>query len=198
MRHIDTNNDYHLARLVAFGNTDAFRELFDKYRNKVFSIAYKFTSTEAAAEDLTQEIFIKIWLNKEKLTAVNHFNSYLNAIVKNHVFNYLRKMAAEQKMKVKLSVVREESHREAADPVCYKELQNLVSEAVSQLPPQQKKVYQFSRHDGLKHEEIAAKMGISRSTVKGHMVEALNYIRKYLTANGEMIRIFTMLIFLPL
>lgn len=196
MRKPEENNDHELSLLIASGNTGAFREFYNIYRNKVFSIALKFTNAEAEAEDLVQEIFTRIWLNKEKLAEVENLNKYLNAVVRNYIFNHLRKTASEQKMMTRLSAVKVENSRDSSDLVCYRELQRLIYEAVGKLPPQQQKVYQFSRHYGLKHEEIAARMGISRSTVKGHMVEALNSIRKYLNAKGEMIGILTILFLL--
>lgn len=182
-----TDTDHELALLISTGNKEAFRTLFKKYRNKIFSIAWKFTETEEIAENLVQEVFIKLWINKEKLANVENLNAYLNTVVRNHILNYLRKVAAEQKFLQRLAVKEIEKEKTGFDRVCYKELQHLVHEAVDQLPPQQKRVYNFSRSEGLKYEEIAERMGISRSTVKGHIIEALNHIRKFLSANGEMV-----------
>lgn len=194
MKPISTITDHELMLLVADGSVEAFRELFDKYRNKIFSMACKFTGSEEAAEDAVQEVFIKLWLNKEKLFKVDNFNAYLNTVVRNHIFNYLRKVALEQKFLLKLAASEGQRNKGTFDSISYNELQSLIYKAVSELPPQQKKVYTLSRVDGLKHEEIAEKMGISRHTVKGHLVAALNHIRNFLLANGELTPILILFI----
>lgn len=195
MKKPDNYNEHELVQLITTGDAEAFRELFDRYRNKVFSIAWKFTSDEATTEDLVQEIFIKIWLHRAKLSGVNNFNSYLNAVTKNHIFNHLRKLAVERHTRARISIINSSTDVKASDSIGYKELENLINEAVSNLPPQQKRAYEFSRLQGLKHEEIAELMGISRSTVKGHIMGALNYIKHFLAANGEIVGILFILSF---
>jgi len=188
LQQICLNNDHEneLIQLLSSGNREAFRELFDKYHKKIFSIALKITGVEETAEDVVQEVFIKLWLHKEGLARVENFNAYLNTITRNHIFNSLRKIATEQ-MCLKKIAAQHHKQKNNADPVIYHELEQLVSKAVAELSSQQKKVYQLSRGEGLKHEEIAERLGISSSTVKGHMVEALRHIKSVLRANGELI-----------
>jgi RNA polymerase sigma-70 factor (ECF subfamily) len=182
-----SNIDTALILQVSEGDEYAFRLLFDQYRNKIFSIAWKITGVKSAAEDVVQEVFIKLWMNKEKLTGVENFNAYLNTITRNHILNNLRKVAYEQTFLEDL--IREQSvnTKNISDPVLYNELQNLVHRAIQQLSPQQKKVFQLSRTEGLKHAEIAAQLNVSRSTVKDHMVEALRSIKIFLNTHGSLI-----------
>lgn len=190
MESADAHIDRELILLIAGGDAHAFREIFDKYHNKIYSIAWKITGVKTVAEDVVQEVFIKLWLHKEKLATVENFNAYINAIVRNHIFNSFRKMANEQTLLQKLSAQKPQNNKEVFDSVCYHELEELVHKAVCQLTPQQKKVYNLSRIDGLKHEEIAEKMGISRSTVKGHLTGALSHIKNFLLSNGDPLIIF--------
>lgn len=168
------------------GNEYSFRRLFDQYRNKIFSIAWKITGVRSAAEDVVQEVFIKLWMNKERLAEVENLDAYVNTITRNHILNNLRKVAYEQTFLEDL--IREQSvnSEKVSDPVLYNELLNLVHRAIQQLSPQQKKVFQLSRTEGLKHAEIAAQLNISRSTVKDHMVEALRSIKAFLNAYERM------------
>jgi RNA polymerase sigma-70 factor (ECF subfamily) len=184
--YLNNDHDNELIQLLSAGNRKAFRQLFDKYHKKVFSIALKITGVEETAEDVVQEVFIKLWLHKEGLVQVENFNAYLNTITRNHIFNGLRKIATEQ-MCLKKIAAQHQKQKNNADPVIYHELEILVSKAVGELSSQQKKVYQLSRIEGLKHEEIAERLGISSSTVKGHMVEALRHIKNVLHVNGELI-----------
>lgn len=182
-----SNIDKTLILQVSEGDEYAFRKLFDQYRDKVFSIAWKITGVKSAAEDVVQEVFIKLWMNKEKLAEVENFNAYVNTITRNHILNNLRKVAYEQIFLEDL--IREQSvnTKNVSDPVLYNELQNLVHRAIQQLSPQQKKVFQLSRTKGLKHAEIAVQLNISRSTVKDHMVEALRSIKIFLDTHESLI-----------
>jgi RNA polymerase sigma-70 factor (ECF subfamily) len=133
------------------------------------------------AEDAVQEIFIKIWVNKEKLSEIENFRAYLHILVRNHALNSLRKLANEEQFIRKLMASENHSDIETSDQAIYNELKKHLNEAVVTLSPQQKKAYNLSRIEGLKYEEIAEQMEISRETVKKHISEALRIIRKHLS-----------------
>ena len=186
MRSI-SNIDKALILQISKGDEYAFRMLFDQYRDKIFSIAWKITRVRSAGEDVVQEVFIKLWMNKEKLAEVENLNAYVNKITRNHILNNLRKVAYEQTFLEDLIKEQSVNTEKVSDPVLYNELQNLVHRAIQQLSPQQKKVFQLSRTEGLKHAEIAAQLNISQSTVKDHMVEALRSIKIFLNAHESLI-----------
>ena len=190
LQELDLNTDLALINLMSTGDRKAFREIFNKYHGKIFSIALKITGVEQTAEDVVQEVFIKLWLNKEKLADVQNFNAYLNTITRNHIFNSLRKIANEQVVLRKLVVEQTLTENSNGDDVVYNELEKLIYKAVAQLPSQQKKVYTLSRVYGLKHHEIAERLGISSSTVKGHIIHALQHIKTFLRSNGELVILF--------
>jgi RNA polymerase sigma-70 factor (ECF subfamily) len=188
---------------VSEGNQEAFRQLFDNYRNKIFSISWKITGSQSAAEDVVQEIFIKIWLKKESLLKVENFDAYLNRMVRNHIFNCLRKIANEKSLIQKLEEKPIQQNNDCLEKVAYHELESIVQNAVKLLPPQQKRVYYFSRIEGLKYDEIAEKMGISASTVKGHITGALNHIKSVILSKNDsvllliLINLYSVLLLIP-
>ena len=186
-------SDEDLLLQVAQGSQAAFRLLYDRYRNKIFSISCKIIGTRSAAEDVVQDVFIKLWLKKESLPEIEHFEAYLNVMARNHIFNYLRKIANEKSFFQKPKIKPVQQNNEGLDKVCYKELESLVQKTIDLLPPQQKKAYNFSRIDGLKHEEIAERMGISKSTVKGHIIGALNQIKNAVLSGKELIILMTLI-----
>jgi len=180
-----TYNINELLLRVSKGDEEAFRRLYDLYRNKIFSITWKLTGAETLAEDVVQEVFIKLWLHREELSNINYFNSYLNVITRNYIFNHLRKLANEDAFLQGLTIKNEYSTCDGFDAIVFNELQNLHQKAISFLPPCQKKVYLLSRLEGLKHQEISAHLKISYSTVKSHFMEASRFIKHYLLSHRD-------------
>lgn len=186
-------SDEELLLQVAQGSQAAFRLLYDRYRNKIFSVSWRIIGARSAAEDVVQDVFIKLWLKKESLPEIEHFEAYLNMMVRNHIFNHLRKVANEKSFLQRLKIKSVQQNSDDLDRICYKELESLVQKTVDLLPPQQKKAYNFSRVDGLKHEEIAEKMGVSKSTVKGHIMGALSHIKSVIISGKELIVLMTLI-----
>jgi len=86
----------HLLFLISKGDQNAFHIIFDSYRNKIFSFALYLTHEEFLAEEITQEVFIRIWMARKKLPDVEFLNAYLRTIAKNVTANYLRRLAIEK------------------------------------------------------------------------------------------------------
>jgi RNA polymerase sigma-70 factor (ECF subfamily) len=164
---------------VAQGNEDAFAILFNQYRHKIIYFAWKFLQSNARAEDVLQEIFLKVWMNRSQLADIKNFKAWLTTITRNHIFNALRKMAVEEAFITELSRKAGQQHEDTVlNSLSFNELQQALRKAVSNLTPQQKKVFELSRMEGLKHEQIAERLEISRETVKKHMTDALRHIRQ--------------------
>lgn len=174
-----------LLRLVAEGDEKAFGALFHEHWDHIYTVAFTVTRSPALAEDLVQEIFLKVWLNRKKLTSIDHFDNYLFIIARNHIYTALRKEGRStgflreiEKIPAGVSLTPEQA-------LVQKQSRELVREAFEQLTPQQQAVYRLSREGGLKYEEIAAQLGISKSTVRNHMVMALQQMRDYLRKHSD-------------
>ncbi len=171
---------------VSDGDVIAFRQLFDHHRNKVFFIARQMLHSDTLAEDAVQEIFLKIWLHNSKLASVNNFTAYLNTITRNHIYNVMRRQAVEDKLLRSLVDQHlEEGNPDTMNTVALHELQKLLREAIATLSPQQKKVFEMSRLEGMKQDEIAGEMKLSRETVKKYLADALEKLRRYLGPHGK-------------
>jgi len=168
-----------LLTRVARGDETAFHTLFSQYSHKVYHSALRLLQSASHAEDVLQEVFMKIWLGREKLPGINCFSAYLNTITRNHIYNALRKLAGEELLLEKLFSPPPAANRPdtAIENMSLKELQDALQKVMATLTPQQKKVFELSRMEGLKHEEIALRLNISRETVKKHVSEALRIIR---------------------
>lgn len=167
-----------LSQIVA-GDQIAFREVFDMFYPKVYSFALKLTHSTSLAEEIVQEVFVKIWVGRESLSSINYFPSYLYTITRNHAFNVLKKIAIEERIKETLKKELSEAQEDTEDVSRYQDQHGKLVHAVNQLPPQQRLVYSLCHQQGLKYEEVAEQLNISRLTVKTHMQKALRTIRSH-------------------
>lgn len=159
---------------IAVGDENAFRFVFTKYSGKVYTYALKLTHTTELAQEIVQEVFVKIWIGREKLVTIDCFPSYLYCITKNHALNQLKRLSVEQKIKIAFN---KQSAATADERSPVSEHENTLRGAIDRLPPQQQLVYKMCYHDGLKYDEVAKQLSISRFTVKTHMQQALKSIR---------------------
>jgi len=163
---------------VANGDVQAFRSLFDAYRDKIYFFLLRIVDTKESAEDIVQDTFLKVWLNREDLLTIRNFNAYLYQMAKNAAINGLRRKAMEAVILEGNPLISEDVDSEAQ--LLLKDLRGQVQKAVEALPPQQKKVYTLRRTEHYKIEEIADQLQISPLTVKRHLTEAIKAIRQTL------------------
>lgn len=171
-----------LISRVAKGDEKAFGRLFHAYRDKLYAFAYRIAGSREIAEDIVQDVFLKIWMLREKLEDIDNFNAFLYRMSQNHAINQLRRMARET-VALKHARLRQQEGAWgcAADLTTFSDIRNSLSEIVERLPPRQKEVYRLSREQNLKQEEIARRLHISVSTVKNHMTQALHTIQQGLS-----------------
>ena len=180
MKSISKYEENLLLLRVAKGEEDAFRTLFTAYRPQVYHVAKKLLQSETQAEDALQEIFLKIWLNREKLPEIRSFGAYLNTITRNHLYNALRRLAGEEvflQQQLAQPGPAPDGGETVLSPMALRELRELLQRVIATLTPQQRRVFELSRMEGLRHEEIAVLLDISRETVKKHLGDALRIVR---------------------
>lgn len=180
--HPVTNEDLLLNQL-AEGSEQAFRLLFDKYKDKVYAFAFKFTRSVPQSEEIVQEIFLKVWTDRAAMAGIQNFQSWLYTLARNKSFNVLKRIAYDYSYRKNIDP--NPSYGSVEDSLVLKQYQQIVSKAVEQLSPRQKDIYRLRREDGLKINEIAEKLNIAPNTVKVHLVNALNHIRKALDGKME-------------
>jgi RNA polymerase sigma-70 factor (family 1) len=169
---------------VASGDEHAFAELFNAYHNLLGSHIYRITDSMELAEEVVQDCFLKIWLNREALKDVQNFKAYLFVISKNHALNCLRKIARERLHQK--AIEQNTFAPEPASVADIKDYYTILDEAINHLPPQQQKVYLLSRHNRLKYDEIATQMGLSRETVKKYLQGATHSITSFVQSNMDL------------
>ena len=174
-----------LLRAVGEGNAKAFRDLYDHWHQKIFSFGFFLTKSQHLAEEITQEIFIKIWVHRHQLSELNSFEAWLKTVVRHHVYTVLNKLANEQ---LAMGTLRQQSPQHDTSTeyhVLERASAQLLAAAIDQLPPQQKTVYLLHRNEGMPHAAIAEAMGLSVHTVRNHFKAALASIRSYVGEHAD-------------
>ena len=176
---------------VAKGNENAFTLLFKNYHNLLAAFIIRITESEQLTQEIVQDVFLKIWINRGSLAELNCFKAYLFVVARNHTFNCLKQIAREKNRKKEwINTVLHQVTNSAEEPAAI-DTGKLMDDAIELLPLQQKKVYILSRRDGIRQQEIARELNISHETVKKHMVLALRFLKNHLRTH---IGIFTLFI----
>ena len=169
---------------VARGNEAAFHRLYEAHHQRIYSFAFFLTRSEVLAEEVTQEIFIKIWTHREELSEIRQFDAWLTTLIRNQCYTFLNRLAKERLILQEINRQESEGSNCTEEKVLYNEYNRLLQQVLGQLPEQQRKVFTLSRQEGMKHEEIARQMGLSINTIKSHMKAALRSIRLFLDSRA--------------
>lgn len=184
---MEQNDSYEkrLVRKIRHGDEKAFQEAFYQYKDRLFSYCYRFTKSEDLAEEIVHDALLKVWTNRKFLDENRSFISYLYTITRNLALNFLKKSATDEVLKRNVQAYFATWHNETEDAVHYANLEEIANLAISQLPPQQQRIYRMSRDEKMTHEEIAESLNISKHTVRNHIIKSLQSIKQYLQLHAD-------------
>jgi len=185
-------NERELLEKIATGDESAFKDLFHVWRDKLYFFVLRITHSPAMAEDILQDVFVKIWTNRASLHTIQHLDAYIYKMSRNQAITGMKRAAQETLI---LSELKKTPDAEEAvtDDVIHRELSRNFQAILHKLPTQQRLVYTLTHIHGLKHDEVAQQLKISASTVKNHMTRALCTIRQELMEHYQMIIIYILL-----
>lgn len=162
-------------------NERDFKCLFDIYKNRIFGYVLAVSHSPYIAEEITQEIFIKLWLCRDLLNGLDSPEAYILTIARNKTLNFLRRASRDSKLLREMQTRVIPGYNNVEEMVFVSDQNRLLQEALILLPPRQRMVYHLSRDEGLNHRQIAGQLQVSPNTVKNHLVFATRFIRKYLS-----------------
>ncbi len=166
-----------LVRRLRKGNVSAFNLIFEFYHQKVYNFCRQLLRKQEDAEEVTQEVFIALWQNREKMTIDTKLTTYIYSIARNQIYNIYRKSLYIQTYIEYLNANEKKPKLFTEDDVLYNELNRFLNETIENLPPKRKEVFKLSRFDGLTYKEIAERMKISENTVDVQIRKALGFLR---------------------
>jgi RNA polymerase sigma-70 factor (family 1) len=180
-------NDKTLLELLSTGSHKAFREIFERYKVKVYSYAFKICRETHLAEEVVQDVFMKVWTSRTSFLSVNKLDSYIMVMARNQSFMVLKRIALDHHYQTMKGQEWSEVHQDTEELVFYRETNALLENALSTLPPQQRIIYKMCHLDGLKHQEVADRLSISPLTVKSHLRYAVKTVRALVISNFSLI-----------
>ncbi len=171
-----------LAMRIKLGDEQAFELFFRKYNIRLCSFANKFLDDPEEAQEVVQDMFVKIWTDREEIDPENSLKSYVYKIVQNLSINRLRRKKVESKYTEIYRLVYIDNHEFSAhESLLARELEAHIIHSIKKLPSECRKIFELSRSEGLKYREIAETLNISVKTVETQMSKALRSLRLELT-----------------
>lgn len=158
------------------GDKNALEKAYRLHFKKVYSVAKKYAGNVVDAEDVVQEVFIKLWKNRDKISVEISLEHQLFIISKNLVLNLLREKVNRQKLLSKFKVEKVNDAIQADDLSLDRLIK--INKSVSKLPKKQQIIFKMYRFDGLTYDEIATSLNISKNTVSSHLNSAMSFLKK--------------------
>lgn len=183
MALLTSYHEKELLQLISQGDEQAFEQLFNQYVPLLQPYLLNMLKSEQAAEDAIQNTFIRIWLQRDKLTEIEFPRTWITRIAINECLNMLRRKQTEKRALDKWQETAPTQSGIETDTQ-YHQTKQLVQQAVERLSPQRRKIYEMSRLQGRSVSEIAAELGLSVQTVKNTIGISLEQIREHLKNNG--------------
>jgi RNA polymerase sigma-70 factor (family 1) len=167
-----------------------FEELFRKHEQMLYTLARRLIKSDQYAKDIIQEVFLKLWEQRDNLHSIQNIEAWLYRLTENKVIDFLRKAAADNRLQEAIWNNLSRQEDETGAMVEAKEYHQIIRKAIDQLPPQRKLIYQLNREKGLNYQEIADELKISRHTVKNQLSTALQAIRNFLASSARLFSFF--------
>jgi RNA polymerase sigma-70 factor (ECF subfamily) len=168
---------------LKMGDLQAFNDLFDCYGKRLYYFSIRYLKLEENAEEIVQEVFMKIWNNRLELSAQKSLEAYLFTIARNGILNTIRKSKSEQAY-LNYAKINPGKNVLLDEELNFNELEKAYHQVIEQLSPRRKEIFLLSREQSLSNAEIAEKMNISVKTVENQMTSAISEIRRNLRSLG--------------
>lgn len=170
-------NDEQLSSLLQQGDSNAFKEIFERFYGLLFTHAYKRLADEDEAKDLVQELFEVLWTKRQQLVITSTLSSYLYTSVRNRILNYIDHKKVQEKYVSSLGEFLEQDTYCSDYLIREKQLSDLIEQEIDALPTKMREIFILSRKKNLSHKEIADKLNLSEQTVRTQVKKALRILR---------------------
>lgn len=172
-------NEVELLVKLSNGDKYAFEVLYNQYKYRITGNLLKLLKSEEIAEEILQDLFVKIWDTRQSIDPQKSFKSYLFRIAENMVIDYYRKASRDKKVHDKLMAAATESYSHIEEHIFNKESELLLYSAINLLPPQRKQVFTLCKLEGKSYKEVSELLGISHSTINDHLLKSNRFLKQH-------------------
>lgn len=165
------------------GDLNSFNEIYFQYSPKIYVRLIRLVKDQTIAEEILQDVFTRIWLNREKIDPTKGFVSFLNHISDNLAMDFFRKVQRDKALQLEIWASAIELYYHTEEKLFLKDKQQILSKAIDSLSPKRKEILMLNKFEDKSYKEIADLLGISVSTVSNQLVSALKDIKEYIQKN---------------
>jgi RNA polymerase sigma-70 factor (ECF subfamily) len=173
-------SDNEIMRRIRQGDTGQFESLFRSSYVSMVRYAKRLVKDQDTAEEIVQDLFFRLWQDKEKIKIESSLNGYLFRAVHNRCLHWIEHNKVVERHAREAASEQSEAMETPADIINYRELQSKIVRIIERLPDRCGRIFCMNRFEGLKYSEIAEKLSVSVKTVEADMGRALREFRKEL------------------
>jgi RNA polymerase sigma-70 factor (ECF subfamily) len=174
-----------LLKKLCIGEEQAFERLYRHYSDATHRVVFRLVQSEMLADEILQNVFVKIWEKRHLVQSVENFKAWLLRIAENEVYNYYRKIARDKKLQAHIIENFAYTTNPTEEYVVTKEQRALLEKAVAYLPEKRRQVFILCKLEGKSYEEAGHILGISPNTVKNQLISANGTLRRYVLRFSE-------------
>jgi len=175
MKNFKAYSDEGLTRLLKQQELGAFEEIYLRYWKKLYSAAYKRVQSREISEEIVQDIFTSLWLNRHE-QSVDKLSAYLFTAVKYKIINYLEKEIS-RRVYVEAQVNIASADNSTEETILLNELTEALEKEIEKLPPKRQQIFKMSRQEHLSIKQVASNLGISEKTAENQLGKALKVLK---------------------
>jgi len=172
------------------GNERAFSKIYDHFSRPLFLKFVRLVNDEEVAQELLQELFLTVWIKRERINPEQSFWPYLHEVAKWLVYNHYRKVAYNKRLLDHLIITTVAHVTNAEELLIDQETHDLLIQAIEHLPPQRKQVFKLCKFEGKSYQEVAELLGISTSTINNQIVAANKSVKEFFLLNNDVVILF--------
>ena len=177
MTNKKSNIDAELISRLKKDDHDSFQQLFDRYSHTLFRFSFCYLKSKEAAEDVVQEVFMKIWNRRNEIKNDTSFQSYLFTIALNAVRKHFNKLSRQNELKHDILLEFSESKSRFDDKPDYQALLDKLDDLVDRMPEKRREIFIKKKIEDKSLKEIAEECSITPKTVEYHITEAMKFLK---------------------
>lgn len=178
------DQDFQVVEQLRAGEKEAFRYLFDTYGSRIYAFGLSYLKNKSDAEELLQEVFLKLWEIKNDLDSAKSVKSLLFKICINLIYDQVRRKNVQQAYLNYSGINHATSSENTWDEVIYEDTNRNLQRLIASIPEQRQRIFRMSKEQGLSNEEIAGQLNLSQRTVENQLYRAINFLKNQLDLNS--------------